>query len=73
MKLIVEPSIMNWFMKILNNKDEYESFNFGENVKLRIQESRIIKFQKVLKLGGGQNFGGGGRSIKMDVGDNIHG
>lgn len=28
MKLIAEPSIVNWFMKILNNKDEYEIIQF---------------------------------------------
>jgi len=33
------------------------SFNFGENVNLGIQESRIIKFQKVITLGGSCRMG----------------
>jgi len=28
MKLIAEPPIVNWFMEILNNKDEYEIIQF---------------------------------------------
>jgi len=43
MKLIEEPSIVNWFMKILNNKDEYEIIQFWG--KCQFRDSRIKNHQ----------------------------